>query len=83
MPPAGQPMGIPNSRPANRGEPGGMGRPFPDAPGPGVGGMPAGAPATGNVIKQTEFTVQFLWQETPESERKPTDPAEPVPAPPG
>ncbi|MCE9528760.1 MAG: pilus assembly protein PilM, partial [Planctomycetales bacterium] len=35
---------------------------------------PVAVPMGASMIKQTEFTVEFLWQETPESERKATDP---------
>ena len=45
------------------------------APPGGVPGVPPGTPT----IPQTEFTVEFLWQETPESDRKPIDPTAPPP----
>ena len=81
VPAAGAPVGRAGPFAGGDREPGAFGG-LPPVAAP-AGAVPAVAPGgaipTG-MINQTEFTVEFLWTETPEADRKPTDPNEPPPA---
>lgn len=75
LPPGFQGVPVPESANEERARLQGGGR-FRGA-GPGTAAAaPATAALASGMIKQTDFVVEFFWNETPEADRKPTDPNE-------